>query len=50
MVRLVLFQPDSMKYEENTLVENAKITEKRIIDQHKLAMQHIRSYSYFVAI
>ncbi|MFS1537607.1 MAG: flagellin lysine-N-methylase [Candidatus Phlomobacter fragariae] len=39
VVRLVLFQPDSMKYEESTVVENVKITEKRVIDQSKMVTQ-----------
>lgn len=39
VVRLVLFQPDSMQYEENTVIENVKITEKRVIDQTRVVTQ-----------
>lgn len=39
VVRLVLFQPDSMKYEENTVFEKVRITEKRVIDQSRVMTQ-----------
>ncbi|WP_119712350.1 hypothetical protein [Arsenophonus endosymbiont of Aleurodicus floccissimus] len=39
VVCLVLFQPDSMKYEENTVIEKIRITEKRVIDQSRVMTQ-----------